>query len=54
MTVKQHLGRTAYHVGLAADDIVARRYAGMDRRLLQNAGADRAVELILSPKTVTM
>ena len=27
MTVKQHRGRTAYHAGLAAEDIVARRYA---------------------------
>ncbi len=34
MTVKQHLGRTAYHVGLTADDIVARRYAGGGQAVL--------------------
>lgn len=54
MTVKQHLGRTAYHVGLAADELLPDDTRAVDRRFLQNAGADRAVELTLSPKTVTM
>ena len=48
MTVKQHLGRTAYHVGLAADDIVARRYAGGGQAVLAKRwrGSRGGIDLI--------
>ena len=48
MTVKQHLGRTAYHVGLTTDDIVARRYAGGGQAVLAKRwrGSRGGIDLI--------
>ncbi|MCF2869635.1 YraN family protein [Octadecabacter sp. G9-8] len=34
MTVRQNRGRTSYHAGLAAEDIVATRYARQGQRVL--------------------